>query len=118
MIFFPIIELIDRLVIAEIKFAKTNANQAELDWYRDQTKNLNMHLIQSHMTELKEIHNAIWGLESQLKSGKENELSLEEIGKRAIEIRNWNNRRISLKNQMAEILGCPVKEIKQDHLSQ
>jgi len=30
---FPILELADRLAIAEIKFERTGANQAELDWY-------------------------------------------------------------------------------------
>ena len=39
-------------------------------------------------------------------------------GRRAILIRNWNNKRIAIKNSLAEILNCPVREIKQDHLSE
>jgi len=118
MTFFPIIELVDRLAIAEVKFDRTQLNRAELDWYMDQFRSINFSGIQVQYNELKRIHNKIWDLESELKCGKEKELDLEEIGRRAIEIRNWNNKRISLKNQMAEILSCPVREIKQDHLSE
>jgi hypothetical protein len=70
------------------------------------------------INELYQIHSNIWALEAELKSGKESDLDLNEIGKRAIEIRNWNNRRVAIKNQIAELLNCPVREIKKDHLSQ
>ena len=33
---FPIIELVDRLAIAEVKWARTQANAEELNWYRQQ----------------------------------------------------------------------------------
>jgi len=115
---FPVIELFDRLAIAEIKWARTQSNQEELKWYQDQTVQFDLSLIQSYFDELKNIHDTIWSLESELKSGCEAELGLEEIGRRAILIRNWNNKRISVKNKIAELLGCSVKEIKQDHLSQ
>lgn len=115
---FPVIELLDRLAIAEIKFQRTNANQEELQWYQRQVDALDMQLIQQEFKKLKDIHNQIWDLESDLKTGVEHKHSLEEIGRRAIEIRNLNNRRIALKNAMAEAMQCPVREIKQDHLSQ
>ena len=67
---------------------------------------------------LKQIHNEIWDLEAELKTGREAELSLEEIGRRAIAIRDHNNKRVALKNSMAEKLNCAVREIKQDHLSE
>ena len=44
-------------------------------------------------------------------------LSLQEIGRRAIAIRDFNNQRIAYKNSVARILGHPVREIKQDHLA-
>jgi len=118
MSFFPIIELVDRWVIAQIKFEKTGANQQELDFYNQQITAYNIDYTDTIIQELYTIHCKIWSLESELKSGQENCLSLEEIGRRAIEIRNWNNRRVSIKNQIAERLNCPVREIKHDHLSE
>lgn len=115
---FPIIELVDRLAIAQIKFERTKSNTEELAWYSDQAKHIDLSKVVEDLEALKNIHNQIWELEAALKSGREQELSLEEIGRRAIAIRDHNNKRIKIKNSMADKLGCPVKEIKRDHLSE
>jgi hypothetical protein len=115
---FPKIELVDRYCIAKLKFAKTQANQAEVNFYTNQLTVCDVLLIQDSLDQLYEIHNQIWNLEAELKSGREHELSLDEIGRRAIAIRNLNNQRVALKNSMAEKLHCEVREIKKDHLSE
>ena len=67
--------------------------------------------------ELYRVNGEIWKLESSLRQGKEESLGLEEIGKRAISIRNWNNKRIAEQNRLIEICGG-FKNIKKDHLSE
>jgi hypothetical protein len=116
-IIFPIIELIDRLAIAEVKWEKTQSNAEELSWYQTQVEKYNQSIFLKEYTELKDIHRTIWALESDLKSGFEDRLSLEEIGRRAILIRDHNKKRIELKNIVAEKVKCHVREIKKDHLS-
>jgi hypothetical protein len=117
--YFPIIELVDRYAIAKLKQQKTQANNGELDFYSDQLSGYNLDWIQKELQELFEVHSQIWSLEAELKSGREHELELAEIGRRAIAIRDLNHHRIALKNRMADILGQGhVKEIKQDHLSE
>ena len=116
--FFPIIELADRLAIVEVKFDRTGANQEELDWYTKHFQEYESESVREQLNKLKEIHNEIWNLEWQLKSFKEKELPLEEIGRRAITIRDFNNQRIAIKNSLAEQLGCSVREIKKEHLSE
>lgn len=118
MSFFPVIELVDRYAIALLKYNKTKANKEELNFYVEKLEEYDTSTIIEELQELYEIHSQIWDLESQLKSGQEKELPLEEIGRRAIAIRNLNNTRIKIKNKVAEKLGCAVKEIKQDHLSE
>lgn len=117
--FLPVLELIDRLCIARVKHARTNgANQIELDWYEDKYQQLPQSAeLDADIQAMTDIHHAIWDLEWQLKSGVEQMLSLQEIGRRAIAIRDFNNRRIAYKNSIASILGHPVREIKQDHLA-
>jgi hypothetical protein len=115
---FPVIELIDRYAIAKLKFSKSVGNLEEVEFYNDQLKCYNLDLVNDMIDKLYQIHSNIWALEAELKSGRESSLDLSEIGKRAIEIRDWNNRRVALKNQIAELLECPVREIKKDHLSQ
>jgi hypothetical protein len=116
---FPVIELIDRLSIARIKHEITNgANQEELDWYENQASQFDLFVVAQEIEKLSQIHRQIWQLESDLKSFKEHNHTLEEIGRRAILIRDHNHRRISIKNIIAEKLGCSVKEIKKDHASE
>lgn len=115
---FPIIELVDRLAIAEVKFKRTKANEEELLWYMNQAMRIDLTLIVDEYENLKTIHDEIWELEALLKTGRESELSLEEIGRRAIAIRDHNNKRVALKNIIAEKLNCSVREIKRDHLSE
>jgi hypothetical protein len=118
MSFFPIIELVDRYSIAKLKFYKTQCNQAELDFYAAELSVYDLTDIQLELEQLYKIHQHIWNLEAELKSGCENLLNLSEIGRRAIAIRDYNNKRVALKNNIAEKLGCTVREIKKDHLSQ
>ena len=115
---FPIIELIDRLAIADVKFKRTGANKEELTWYMNQATQLDLKSVEDLYMNLVAIHNQIWELEAQLKTGREAELPLEEIGRRAIAIRDHNNKRVAIKNSIAERLECSVREIKQDHLSE
>jgi hypothetical protein len=115
---FPIIELVDRLAIAEVKFQRTKDNEEELLWYMNQAMRIDLTLIVNEYEDLKRIHNEIWELEAELKTGTEAGLGLEEIGRRAIAIRDHNNKRVKLKNTMAEKLNCSVREIKKDHLSE
>lgn len=115
---FPIIELVDRYSIAMLKFNKTQANQEELSFYDNQLKSYDLSTIKDELDSLYLIHTNIWSLESELKSGREHELELAEIGRRAIAIRDLNHRRIELKNIMAEKLNCSVREIKKEHLSE
>ena len=123
--FLPELELIDRLCIARIKYERTTGgNQAELDWYEARHQELRARLttaqretLEYNIAEITKIHNKIWDLEWQLKSGVEHLLELAEIGQRAIAIRDWNNRRITYKNSIAELFGLEMREIKTDHLS-
>jgi len=111
--FLPVLELIDRLCIARVKYARTQGvNQIELDWYESKFRQLpQSQALDQAIADMTDIHHAIWDLEWQLKSGVEQMLSLQEIGRRAIAIRDFNNRRIALKNTVAKILQHPVMEI-------
>lgn len=67
--------------------------------------------------ELYRINGEMWSLESDLRKGKEKKLGLREIGKRAIQIRNLNSKRIAEQNRLIEIFGG-FKTIKKDHASE
>jgi hypothetical protein len=75
-------------------------------------------VVELYTQQLVSIHKEIWSLEAELKTFNEQHLPLEEIGRRAILIRNWNAKRIEIKNKFAEAVNCIVKETKVSHLSQ
>lgn len=116
--FFPVGELIDRYLIALIKFQKTGWNLEELNWYNERIKNFDLDSVQQEMADLKQAHLNIWAMESSLRSGLEEDVGMEEIGRRAIKIRDYNAKRIIAKNAIAKKLNCPVIEFKKDHLSE
>lgn len=64
------------------------------------------------------INQQIWKLESDIRQGKEANISLEEIGRRALKIRDFNNHRVGLKNRINYITGSEYHERKVDHASE
>lgn len=116
---FPVIELVDRYTIARVKYEKTSgANAAELEFYRKQIEKLDLALIGNELIALENIHRQIWALEDDFKQCRLDGVDLAEIGKRALEIRDINNRRVQYKNSMAAKCMDAVREIKQDHTSE
>ena len=61
----------------------------------------------------------IWNLESEIRECKEEELGLEEIGRRALMIRDLNRERIALKNELNRLHDNEnyFKEVKVKHVS-
>ena len=115
---FPVIEIVDRYSIAVVKHEKTNgANQEELDFYLEQMEEANINLSDVKVIELIEHHRYVWSLEDDFKKAKIDALPLEEIGRRALYIRDIGYRRVDLKNALAEIVNDPVREIKKDHVT-
>lgn len=115
---FPVIEIVDRYAIAVVKHEKTQGdNQQELDFYLEQINTIGIDLFHPKLLELIEHHRYVWSLEDDFKKAKIDKLPLEEIGRRALYIRDIGYRRVDLKNDFAELLGDPVREIKQDHLT-
>ena len=115
---FPVIEIVDRYAIAVVKHEKTNgANQEELDFYLDQITEVDIDPLDPKLVELIEHHRYVWSLEDDFKKAKIDNLPLEEIGRRALYIRDIGYRRVDLKNDFAELLNDPVREIKKNHVT-
>ncbi len=106
-------ELVDRYTIAQVKHDRTGgANQAELDFYEQQMLGIDKTLIWQELQAFKILHNKIWSLEDDFKKCRIDGTDLAEVGRRALEIRDYNNFRVQLKNTVAEKLNDPVREIK------
>ncbi len=118
---YPIAELIDRYSILLLKKERLPENPViEFDLLRhtkgiSEIKHLPV-LVQQWVDHLKEINGQIWDLEADIRAGREGEMPLEEVGRRAIKLRDLNAERIRRKNNIAYLVGEP-SEIKVDHAS-
>ena len=110
---FPIIELVDRYCIARVKYAKLGTNAAELEFYQEQINLLDTTAIAQELELLTAFHSDIWDIENEFKNMTvDGKYTLEEIGRRAIYVRDRGVERARLKNLMAELLEDPVREHK------
>ena len=92
---------------------RTNgANEAEFEFYKKEVDKLNTLAIHDELIALKILHHKIWDLEDDFKKCRIDGTDLAEVGRRALEIRDYNNTRVALKNEIAKKLGDLVKEIK------
>lgn len=106
-------ELVDRYVIAQVKYDRTGGeNQAELDFYEQQMNSIDKTIIWDELQAFKILHNKIWNLEDDFKKCRIDGTDLAEVGRRALEIRDYNQFRVKLKNAVAEKLNDTVREIK------
>jgi hypothetical protein len=101
---YPTPDLYDRYTIELLKNERAEAtNQTHIDVLKSEIDKRG--LVQPFIDELKEVNGKIWDLESDIRKGREGELGLEEVGRRAIQIRQLNNLRIIVKNQVASHFG-------------
>lgn len=106
-------ELVDRYTIAQVKYNRTGgANEEELNFYEQQMNKIDKTIIWDELQAFKILHDKIWNLEDDFKKSRIDGTDLAEIGRRALEIRDYNQYRVQLKNAVAEKLNDPVREVK------
>ena len=117
----PIGEILDRYSIAVLKKERASAeNQQEIEDLTQEIesyKETHEEFINEKIDKLIEINGMIWDLESDIRKGREGELGLEEVGRRAIKIREFNKIRVGYKNDVVEVFGEGYKDIKMNHAS-
>lgn len=118
----PISEILDRYSIAILKKERANAeNSEELNALLNEIykfDNQNRMIIDNYISNLIDINSQIWDLESDIRRCKDELLGYEEIGRRAVKIRELNKIRVTYKNEIVDLFGEGFKDIKENHISQ
>ena len=119
----PLPEILDRMSILKLKIERIGEShlKVEMQEYEKALKefeNRGVIIKKEWLDELDGIHRQIWDLEADIRGGKEGILGLEEVGRRAIAIRDINKKRISIKNKIVEETGLGFKDIKMAHASE
>ncbi len=126
---YPLDELIDKCSIIKLKFERIPDLEDRTRWINEVSeystaigeyigrKVCSKKEAKGWQERLYEVNGKIWDLEADIRKGKENELGLEEVGRRAIEIRKLNGERIKIKSEIVDKIGQGYKDIKINHAS-
>lgn len=122
---YPIAEVCDRYTIEVLKSERTLTENdrnisilyKEIELNKKKCSGQDLIDYQTCIDNLYYFNGKIWDLESDIRKGKEGELGLEEVGRRALAIRDLNGHRILQKNKIASIFG-EMGEKKYNHASE
>lgn len=123
----PLPEALDKLSILMLKMERLPDEQVramvkrEHDFYLavvNAYKKDGVEVKDEWLQGLYEVNGRCWDIESAIRQGRDDELGFEEIGRRAVQLRDLNRERIALKNRVAQDIGIDFFEIKIDHASE
>ena len=124
----PCADIFDKLSILELKRRRLPDDKLlmkQYEAYRDEKNrlmnNLNFddrNLATQYYNELSKLNTSIWDIENEIREGGEKHIPLEEIGRRALKVRNYNGMRTIIKNKLSTLFNQELyKEVKIDHVS-
>ena len=120
----PICELCDRLTIAQLKLDRLPDEeidkvglQKQIEYYESGIDEKNKRLMVL-LLKLHKINGLMWDAEYAIRKGLDADLGLEEIGRRAIHIRDLNRDRVAIKNEITVLADQPeFQDCKMNHAS-
>jgi len=127
---YPLDELLDKRSIIQLKIERIDdeSDKERLKKeFADYTEAIEEYIREGICTneQIKEWHEELykanrdtWDLETDIRKGQIGEMSLDEIGKTAIKIRESNGVRVRIKSKIVEAVGIGYKDIKINHASQ
>ena len=117
----PVPEVADRYTIALLKIERLGSDEIDIDdmrkqidYYREGLKLEDPELAQL-VENLYEINGEMWNAEYAIRKGQDENLGLEEIGRRALQIRDLNRIRMKVKNDIIELTGDGFKDCKMNY---
>jgi hypothetical protein len=110
-------EIVDRYSICKLKSERLQLDLSQE--INELTSEMNLYNgLDEYINELYKVNGNIWDLESDIRKGNEAILGLEEIGRRALKIRDFNNIRVSIKNKINSEFNEGFIEYKMNHGSE
>jgi hypothetical protein len=127
---YPLDELLDRRSIIQLKIERIEENDDRkrlMGEFSDYTfaiaeyidkKICTKEQVEDWHKKLYDANGVIWDLETNIRRGQIGNMSLEEVGKTAIRIREANGKRIQIKSQIVKEIGIGYVDIKINHASE
>ena len=114
---YPLVEIIDRLLILKLKIEKSNNPRFTEEYEKYESvlevyKSKGVKVKQKWLDKLYAINSSQWDLFSLMKIAKNNGPDLKEIGRIYIELLIENKKRTVVKNEIVDATGKGYKDIK------
>ena len=114
--FYPPGNFLDQYTIEYLKWLRRDGKDDNLDDFVNEL-GTDGHILKQFLL-LYKANESIWNLENEIREGREGNYSLDEIGRRALEIRKFNKMRISRINELNRLYGYEYRVRKIDHASE
>jgi len=117
MIKMTIVDVIDRYCITFLKYSRVSSVEfeKELSTLRQEFSNYfgrKRAKIWEFVNKLYDIHSELWDTEASIRAAKEEDLGLEEVGRRALKVRDLNRERQRVKNEVIDYFNEGYKDCK------
>jgi hypothetical protein len=118
MIPYPLPDVLDRMSICKLKMERIGEPQCfeEFAFLKLGVSEYDFPDSDCYFDKLYAINAQIWDMEADIRKGLDENLGSEEIGKRAIKIRNANKVRVSIKNEIAKKSKSGFEDVKVNHI--
>jgi hypothetical protein len=117
MIKMSIPDVIDRYCITYLKYSRVSTmdfvhelNSLHQEFYNYFGKKRDM--IWEFVRRLSIVHEELWDTEASIRAAQEEDLGLEEVGRRALKVRDLNRERQRIKNEIIDYFGEGYKDCK------
>ena len=127
---YPLDELLDKRSIIQLKIERIDNDEERKNLileFSDYTFGIGEYIgekictreqVEEWHQKLYEANGNVWDLETNIRKGQIGDMSLEEVGKTAIAIRESNGARIRIKSEIVKVVGIGYVDIKINHASQ
>lgn len=127
---YPLDELLDKRSIIQLKIERIDDDEDRkrlLKEFSDYTFAISEYMhdgictieqVNEWHAKLYEANGKVWDLETNIRKGQIGNMSLEDVGKTAIKIREANGVRVRIKSEIVREVGIGYEDIKINHASQ
>jgi len=110
-------DLIDKMSILKLKIERIGEPHLKIEYayYEKEICKLPVlikPLMDVFLKKLYQINGKIWDLEHEIREGSKCKLSLKEVGRRTLIIRDLNKKRVAIKDKIVDETGSGFKDIK------
>ena len=117
----PLPEVVDRYTIARLKLERLDDTQIDVESMKEEIEyyksgiDFENEKLSELANDLYTVNGRIWDTESSIRMGLDKQMTLNEVGSRALRVRDLNRIRMKVKNDIIDLTGNGFKDCKMNY---